>query len=151
MKLSISNAVLIAAMLLNATALTPAKSCQEYNIPVTVTSENCIFEPRFEDDLDLVDFLTDLNSRTANTTLHPFTGLQNQTASYTTSATFCTPQDDDALKKDTILLLSHGLNFDRSYWNPEIQPEKYCFVDFAIGKGYSTFFYDRLGVGESSV
>ena len=37
------------------------------------------------------------------------------------------------------------------YWDPEIQPEKYSFVDFAISKGYSVFFYDRLGISKSSV
>jgi hypothetical protein len=36
------------------------------------------------------------------------------------------------------------------YWDPEIQPEKYSFVDFAIARGYSIFYYDRLGVSKSS-
>lgn len=38
-----------------------------------------------------------------------------------------------------------------SYWDPEIQPDKYSFVDAAISKGYSVFFYDRLGISKSSV
>jgi hypothetical protein len=37
------------------------------------------------------------------------------------------------------------------YWDPSILPEKYSFVDWAIAQGYSVFFYDRLGVGKSSV
>lgn len=151
MKLWILPVVFLPSLLVSATAITPAKSCQDYKIPVTVTSENLVFGPRFADNFDLVDFVTDLNSRTASTKFNPFTGRENQTGSYTISATFCSPRDDDAPKKDTILLLSHGVNFDRSYWNPGIHPEKYSFVDFAIGKGYSTFFYDRLGVGESTV
>jgi len=138
MKLSVFFAILLLVMLVSATATTPAKSCQDFNIPVTVTSKNYIFGPRFDDDFDLVD-LTDLNSRTADITLHPFTGVENQTGSYTISATFCTPRDDHAPKKDPVLLLSHGLNFDRSYWNPGAHLETYSFVDFAIGKGYSTF------------
>jgi hypothetical protein len=38
-----------------------------------------------------------------------------------------------------------------SYWDPEIQPAHYSLVDFAIAKGHSVFFYDRLGVSRSSV
>lgn len=37
-----------------------------------------------------------------------------------------------------------------SYWNFPYQPEKYNFAQFAINKGYSIFFYDRLGNGISS-
>jgi hypothetical protein len=36
------------------------------------------------------------------------------------------------------------------YWDVEVDPENYSFVDFAISRGYSVFFYDRLGVGKSS-
>lgn len=35
------------------------------------------------------------------------------------------------------------------YWDPEIEPSRYSFVDYAIKEGYSIFFYDRLGVGKS--
>jgi hypothetical protein len=37
------------------------------------------------------------------------------------------------------------------YWDPQIQPQNYSFVDFAIGKGYSIFFYDRIGIGKSQL
>jgi hypothetical protein len=37
-----------------------------------------------------------------------------------------------------------------SYWDPAIEPENYSFVDFAVAKGYSIFYYDRLGVSKSS-
>jgi hypothetical protein len=36
------------------------------------------------------------------------------------------------------------------YWDSEVDPANYSFVDFAISQGYSVFFYDRLGTGESS-
>lgn len=38
-----------------------------------------------------------------------------------------------------------------SYWDPEFEPENYSFVDYAIARGYSVFYYDRLGLGKSSV
>ena len=45
--------------------------------------------------------------------------------------------------------MTHGLNFNRNYWDSDYQPERYSFVDAAIAEGYSVFYYDRLGVGKS--
>jgi pimeloyl-ACP methyl ester carboxylesterase len=42
------------------------------------------------------------------------------------------------------------MKYMSSYWEPTISPEKYSFVDNVVGKGYSIFFYDRLGVGAST-
>jgi hypothetical protein len=110
------SALLLAAARIEATAITPAKSCQEYTIPVTVVSTNGIvaFSP-FKDNLDLVDFLTDFTSREPPIIVTNFVGNETSTASYTISATFCTPRNSSAPNKDTILLATHGLNFDRRY------------------------------------
>ena len=35
------------------------------------------------------------------------------------------------------------------YWDVEIRPEEYSYVDAAIKKGYSVLTYDRLGTGKS--
>ena len=39
---------------------------------------------------------------------------------------------------------------DISYWNSAYKPDEYNFVQYAIQRGYSVFFYDRLGVGSST-
>jgi hypothetical protein len=36
-----------------------------------------------------------------------------------------------------------------SYWDPELKPESYSYVDAALGAGYSILIYDRLGTGQS--
>jgi hypothetical protein len=36
-----------------------------------------------------------------------------------------------------------------SYWASSYKPENYSFVDYTLDKGYSVFFYDRLGTGQS--
>lgn len=36
-----------------------------------------------------------------------------------------------------------------SYWDVEIKPEEYSYVDAAVKKGYSILTYDKLGVGKS--
>ncbi|KAE9375040.1 alpha/beta-hydrolase [Stipitochalara longipes BDJ] len=122
--------------------------CTDYTIPVNPTSVNLLWAKPFANNYDVVDFLTDLTS--SHPASSPFVGAKAQTASYQISATFCTPKNSTS-KNNIVLLLTHGVNFDRRYWDPSISPEKYSFVDWAITKGYSVFFYDRLGVGKSSV
>lgn len=36
-----------------------------------------------------------------------------------------------------------------SYWDFPYQSSNYSFVDFAVAKGYSILYYDRVGAGES--
>jgi pimeloyl-ACP methyl ester carboxylesterase len=36
-----------------------------------------------------------------------------------------------------------------SYWDVEIKPEEYSYVDAAVKKGYSILTYDKLGTGKS--
>lgn len=42
------------------------------------------------------------------------------------------------------------LTYSHSYWNTPYEPDNYNFVQYAVNKGYSVFFYDRLGVGGST-
>jgi pimeloyl-ACP methyl ester carboxylesterase len=47
--------------------------------------------------------------------------------------------------------LTHGIGFDRSYWDFSYDNYNYSYVSDATDEyGYSTFFYDRLGIGMSS-
>ena len=113
MNLSLSLGFLFATCLAKATSLTPAKECEDYEFPLTVTSANFIFGPRFTNNYDVVDYFQGLTSRTAATAFDPFTGIENQTATYVISGTFCTPRDLSAAHKKTVLLATHGINADR--------------------------------------
>jgi pimeloyl-ACP methyl ester carboxylesterase len=48
-----------------------------------------------------------------------------------------------------VQLLTHGLGFDRSYW--DLDGDEYNYISAATGAGYSTFSYDRLGNGASTI
>lgn len=143
----------------------PLKSCQEYTIPVTTNTTNLIWGlPKLENNFDATTFSVNLSRWDSNTTFHPISGGARVAASYQISGTFCSPTTEG---NGVVLLATHGFGFDRrcdsllivgvvannflSYWDPSINPGKYSFVDFAIAKGYSVFFYDRLGLGKSSV
>jgi hypothetical protein len=75
-------------------------------------------------------------------------------------------------KSDVLQLATHGVGFDKrsvfhilshilshrritkyiyvySYWDVEIKPDQYSWVDYTLAQGYSIFTYDRLGTGSS--
>ncbi|KAK9482641.1 Alpha/Beta hydrolase protein [Lipomyces starkeyi] len=52
-------------------------------------------------------------------------------------------------KEKTVILATHGIGPAHAHWNASVQPDSYNFVQYAIGQGYSVFFYDRLGTGAS--
>lgn len=70
-------------------------------------------------------------------------GQQTVGGTYNIRATLCTPKDNLAPSK--VQLLTHGIGFDRSYWDFP----GYSYVDVAAAHGYASLFYDRLGVGQS--
>lgn len=71
-------------------------------------------------------------------------GTQTVSGSYDIGATLCTPADNS--NPAGVQLLTHGIGFDRHYW--DFAPG-YSYVDAAIQAGYATLSYDRLGVGAS--
>ncbi|KAK0643896.1 Alpha/Beta hydrolase protein [Cercophora newfieldiana] len=126
------------------------KICEDYTIPVTTTSNNLAFGlSEFQNNFDVSDFVDTITSRDPSTASSVLAAeRQNLTANYDISATFCKPAKPG--KKNTVLIATHGLNFDRSYWDPDLDKVTYSFVDWVISQGYSIFYYDRLGVGKSS-
>ncbi|MCJ1422472.1 hypothetical protein MMC29_000352 [Sticta canariensis] len=133
------------------TTFTPkGASCQDYTILVTITSKNRPWiGPRWTDNYGFIDFLSIASSRQSARFSPPVGDPVKQTASYNICATFCTPEMPGNRSK-TVLLATHGLGFDKSYWNSPYEPDNYNFVQYAVNRGFSVFFYDRLGVGRST-
>ncbi|KAF2755735.1 alpha/beta-hydrolase [Pseudovirgaria hyperparasitica] len=126
----------------------PNANCIELRVPVTISYERLTFKfPGWKDDFALQDFLTAVTSREGANIPSPITGAINDTSSYTIAASFCTPRQED--RKKTIILATHGIGQARTHWNSAYEPDQYNFVQYAISKGYSVWFYDRLGQGES--
>ena len=71
-------------------------------------------------------------------------GTQKVQGNYGIGATLCMPPDQT--KPDSVQFLTHGLGFDRTYWDFGLG---YSFADTATHNGHAAFFYDRLGVGSS--
>lgn len=132
---------------------TKSRKCQDYNIPLDITStvnETTSAFPPFKSNLDVVNFVFNLARRDTKTAFVPLSMSQkNVTTSYNIAGTFCTPAYH-AGNQSTVILATHGLGFDRRYWDIRKNAADYSFVDSAISRGYSVFFYDRLGTGKST-
>ncbi|KAH9893043.1 alpha/beta-hydrolase [Xylariomycetidae sp. FL2044] len=127
----------------------PTADCFEYLIPVTITSEDLVFNiTKWKDDFALQDFLTSMTTRPSAMYPAPYDGTTaTETATYNIAASFCMPKEN---AKKTVIIATHGIGQGRPQWNSPYEPESYNFVQYAIDKGYSVFFYDRLGCGDSS-
>ncbi|PGH13763.1 hypothetical protein AJ79_03462 [Helicocarpus griseus UAMH5409] len=129
--------------------------CVDYTIPLSVATDKALSwnGTQWSDNFGLTDFVSMAGSRPDAGFPVPITGPVDYKDDVEISGTFCSPMKglgDVGESGGTVLLASHGLGFDKGYWNSEHKPEDYNFVQFAVSQGYAVFFYDRLGVGKSS-
>jgi pimeloyl-ACP methyl ester carboxylesterase len=66
---------------------------------------------------------------------------------YTIAGEMCRPS---GVMPSTLQVLVPGATYDRYYWNPPDQPQKYSYVWAATKAGYATLTIDPLGTGLSS-
>lgn len=63
------------------------------------------------------------------------------------AATYCEPDEGPS---KIVQLLTHGIGFDRTYWDLSINDYNYSYAAVANDDyGYSTFAWDRLGIAQS--
>ena len=127
--------------------------CQEYTIPMTVNPEIYTYNATvFANDYDLVNFVTASSSVNSTNRFYPVEQEPTvQTFQLEVHGTFCQPSWAAAGKQEsTVIVATHGIGGDGSYWNSPYKPEKYNFVNAAAKQGYSVFYYDRIGNGQSS-
>jgi hypothetical protein len=125
--------------------------CTPYTIPLNVTSQNTVFNlTKFQNDLDVAHVVTEIVRKDSNVSFHPASGVENATAVYSISGTFCSPKSPSGNGREKIVLLAtHGIGYDGQYWDSAYNPEEYSFVENVVKQGYSVFYYDRLGTGKS--
>ncbi|KAI5798853.1 Alpha/Beta hydrolase protein [Geopyxis carbonaria] len=125
------------------------KICKSLTIPVTVTSERSSFSrpDKVLTNRDAANYVFETERRDA--VIPKATGTKNVTETYQISAKFCTPAKGGP-KADIVQVLTHGIGFDKYYWDFPVDSAKYSYVDAAVDAGYSVFFYDRLANGLST-
>lgn len=149
--LSLALFVLSAAPVINAQS---GRNCTSFFLPVTVTNVTTVIPP-FPYPLPDGYAATALsNAITARDAAAGSANLTTLTTTFNISAEYCTPSIPTA-KSSTIQILSHGLGFDKAYWDFHLPTEPYnntySYISSALAAGYSTLSYDRLGCGLSTV
>ncbi|KAF2034324.1 alpha/beta-hydrolase [Setomelanomma holmii] len=125
-----------------------ARQCSNFLIPVDISSRQGQFkEVPVQSNLDTGAFATRFSEYQANYTATLLQGYQTLQRSYKISAQYCKP---DSGSSGTIQLLSHGIGFDKTYWDLDYNNYNYSYVNTALAAGYSTLAIDRLGIGNSS-
>ncbi|KAK4961852.1 hypothetical protein LTR10_002344 [Elasticomyces elasticus] len=144
---------------------TLAFQCESFYTNVTVSALSYLPAfPPFENHYETVAFLKGFTARNASTA-SPFKGAVNVTETFSISADFCWPSrshhgpphggppyggppNGEPLD---VQVLTHGLGFDKSYWNFYGESSEYNYINAATGAGYATLSYDRIGNGLSSI
>lgn len=130
-------------------AVASAKTCQNITVPIQASARNGVFNQITPvTDIDVQNFILNLTQQGTNYTATALEGYATVSGNYSIAATYCTPDSGPA---NVIQVLTHGIGFDRSYWDLSYNNYNYSYVNEAVDEyGYSTFSYDRLGVGMSS-
>ncbi|KAF2723183.1 hypothetical protein K431DRAFT_220490 [Polychaeton citri CBS 116435] len=135
-------------LLAGTAALVSARRCQNITVPVNISARNGNFNQSApSNNIEVTNFILDLTQQGHNYSQAVLNGYQTVSGTYTLATTFCEPDHGSGT---TIQLLTHGIGFDRSYWDLSYNNYNYSYVEEAVDQyGYSTFTWDRLGVGES--
>lgn len=130
-----------------------AMHCTNLTVPVDLTARNGMFNYSApQNNIEVTNFILDITQQGANYTKTLLEDYKTVKGHYKLAATYCVPGDGhSAQKPKTLQILTHGIGFDRSYWNVPFDAGNYSYSAVATDKyGYATFAYDRLGIGMSS-
>jgi pimeloyl-ACP methyl ester carboxylesterase len=138
----------IAALVVAAAGAASARRCQNITIPVTISARNAVFNVAVpQTNIAVTEFMINLSQQDSNYSAALLTGYATVSGDYKLAATYCAP-DHGAGK--TLQILTHGIGFDRSYWDIPLNNYNYSYVETAVDQyGFSTLSYDRLGIGQS--
>ncbi|TQV94494.1 hydrolase, alpha/beta fold family protein [Cordyceps javanica] len=126
------------------------KNCRDIQVPVTVntTIKQFDYTPTGKE-ADTTNFFLDFTRHGDDFMTRIITSNNtNIHKDYTLAATICHPASGPS---DTLQILTHGVGFDRSYWDSPFAGYNYSYVARAVGDaGHSTLSWDRLGIAGSS-
>lgn len=131
--------------------LAAARNCKNITVPVQL----CLRQPTFDvqipqTSLDVVDFFLNVTRQGSNFSALAMTGYHVTSGRYEISAMFCRPDNLKKFASPTVQVLTHGIGFDKTYWDLPYNAYNYSYINHALSHGYSTLSYDRLGIGNSS-
>ncbi|OAA74553.1 hypothetical protein LEL_08134 [Akanthomyces lecanii RCEF 1005] len=147
-KLAVASAALFGAAAAAADAHN-GKNCRDITVPVTVDTTVKSFDYTPTDkEVDTTNFFLDFTRHGDDFTTRIIKSNDTKiNKAYTLAATICHPPSGPS---STLQILTHGVGFDRSYWDYPFAGYNYSYVADALAAGYSTLSWDRLGIAASS-
>jgi pimeloyl-ACP methyl ester carboxylesterase len=140
----------ITLLALFGTLASAAKVCTNVTVPVYINARQAVFNvPTLHSNLDATKFALDFTNIGMNYTNLVTTGFQTVTGNYNISARYCKPEGDTKANP-VVQVLTHGIGFDKTYWDLPYNNYNYSYVDVAVAAGYHTVAIDRFGIGNSS-
>ncbi|KAL6719557.1 hypothetical protein ACLMJK_003799 [Lecanora helva] len=128
-----------------------AKTCVNLTIPIDISSRNGVFNIAVpQSNLDSTTFIQNVTQQGRNFTETALSGYATVSGHYKISAQFCKPSVCNT-PSSTLQILTHGIGFDKTYWDNSYHDFNYSYVNVATDEyKYCTFAFDRLGIGNSS-
>ena len=108
-----------------------AKQCHNLTIPVNISARTGIFDKLEtpKSNLDATTFIQKQTQQGANLTSSALTGYRTTSGKYNIDAKFCTPSGEASKLKDpTVQVLTHGIGFDKTYWDLSYNDYNYSYV-----------------------
>ncbi|KAL8699297.1 MAG: hypothetical protein Q9201_006082 [Fulgogasparrea decipioides] len=132
-------------------SLVTAKQCLNFTVPVSISARNGIFNiPTLQGNADATTFAQNLTSIRGNFTEEALLDYATVSGIYDMSVKFCKPDVENGTNP-TVQILTHGLGFDKTYWDLPFNNYNYSYIDVAVDQyGFCTLSIDRLGEGNSS-
>lgn len=115
------------------------------DVAASATNAHITLEPP-KNQIEVTNFITEGLQINTTTGERYISGANQVSGTYGIYSQLCFPSATGTINTTTIQFLIHGAGYDRSYWNAA---PGYSYVDYAAEEGYTTFLYDRLGVGLS--
>ncbi|KAK2629959.1 hypothetical protein QTJ16_000779 [Diplocarpon rosae] len=127
------------------------KRCINQTIPVEISARQAVFDIAVpQTNLEVTDFILNVTQQGRNWTEMITTGYNTTMGTYNISTQFCVPDSDNSTNP-TVQVLTHGIGFDKTYWDLSFDNYNYSYVNVATDEyRYCTLNFDRLGVGNSS-
>lgn len=118
-KMLLKLTLLVLPLLLATMATSPSSSsvCEDFLIPVNITSQRAVLDIEISDNWDVEDYIFNSTRRDSLTTFKPIIGEVKSSAEYRIGASFCAPKSK-INATGTVLLLTHGSMTDRKYYIP---------------------------------
>ncbi|PTB42739.1 hypothetical protein M441DRAFT_191712 [Trichoderma asperellum CBS 433.97] len=125
------------------------KLCVQLQIPVPVVATNYHYDqPQVDSSIDAMDWTVNVTTWSSSNFTARITGRVDINKTFEIGAQLCVPSQKTS-KAGILQITTPGLGFGREYFDVEVDPRQYSYVDAAINKGYSILSYDRLGTGRS--